>query len=135
MVNRVWGRLIGTLTALGLMAGAASAVTAPILVVDAESGKVLYSQGATDPWYPASVTKLMTAYVALDMVRQGKVSLDTLLTISPAAAAEPPSKMGFKPGTQITLDTPSRSSWSSRPTTCPGQSARVSAAPSRASPT
>ncbi|CAO4146449.1 D-alanyl-D-alanine carboxypeptidase family protein [Methylorubrum aminovorans] len=104
MVNRVWGRLIGTLTALGLMAGAASAVTAPILVVDADSGKVLYSQGATDPWYPASVTKLMTAYVALDMVRQGKVSLDTLLTISPAAAAEPPSKMGFKPGTQITLD-------------------------------
>ena len=104
MVNRVWGRLIGSLTALGLMVGAASAVTAPILVVDAESGKVLYSQGATDPWYPASITKLMTAYVALDMVRQGKVSLDTLLTISPAAAAEPPSKMGFKPGTQITLD-------------------------------
>ncbi|CAO4163776.1 D-alanyl-D-alanine carboxypeptidase family protein [Methylorubrum extorquens] len=104
MVNRVWGRLIGSLTALGLMAGAASAVTAPILVVDAESGKVLYSQGATDPWYPASITKLMTTYVALDMVRQGKVSLDTLLTVSPAAAAEPPSKMGFKPGTQITLD-------------------------------
>ena len=70
MVNRVWGRLIGTLTALGLMAGAASAVTAPILVVDADSGKVLYSQGATAPWYPASITKLMTTYVALDMVRQ-----------------------------------------------------------------
>jgi len=104
MVNRVWGRLIGSLAALGLMAGAASAVTAPILVVDAESGKVIYSQGATDPWYPASITKLMTTYVALDMVRQGKVSLDTLLTVSPAAAAEPPSKMGFKPGTQITLD-------------------------------
>ena len=104
MVNRVWGRLIGTLAALGLMAGTAAAVTAPILVVDADSGKVLYSQGATDPWYPASITKLMTTYVALDMVRQGKVSLDTLLTISPAAAAEPPSKMGFKPGTQITLD-------------------------------
>ncbi|QDI80034.1 D-alanyl-D-alanine carboxypeptidase [Methylorubrum populi] len=104
MVKRVWGRLIGSLAALGLMAGAAAAVTAPILVVDAESGKVLYSQGATDPWYPASITKLMTTYVALDMVRQGKVSLDTLLTVSPAAAAEPPSKMGFKPGTQITLD-------------------------------
>lgn len=49
-------------------------MTAPILVVDAESGKVLYSQGATDPWYPASITKLMTTYVALDMVRQNKVS-------------------------------------------------------------
>ena len=104
MAMRVWGRLIGSLAALGLMAGTAAAVTAPILVVEAESGKVLYSQGATDPWYPASITKLMTTYVALDMVRQGKVSLDTLLTVSPAAAAEPPSKMGFKPGTQITLD-------------------------------
>ncbi|MEH3118661.1 MAG: D-alanyl-D-alanine carboxypeptidase [Methylorubrum populi] len=104
MVNRVWGRLIGAFAALGLMAGTAAAVTAPILVVEAESGKVLYSQGATDPWYPASITKLMTTYVALDMVRQGKVSLDTLLTISAAAAAEPPSKMGFRPGTRITLD-------------------------------
>jgi D-alanyl-D-alanine carboxypeptidase len=46
----------------------------------------------------------MTTYVALDLVRQGKVSMSSLLTISPAAAAEPPSKMGFKPGTQLTLD-------------------------------
>ncbi|WP_091942670.1 D-alanyl-D-alanine carboxypeptidase family protein [Methylorubrum salsuginis] len=104
MVNRVWGRLIAPLAALAALAVPAAAVTTPILVVEADSGKVLYSQGATDPWYPASITKLMTTYVALDMVRQGKVSLDTLLTISPEAAAEPPSKMGFKPGTQITLD-------------------------------
>ncbi|MFG5118623.1 D-alanyl-D-alanine carboxypeptidase family protein [Methylorubrum sp. POS3] len=108
MVNRVWGRLIARLAVLAAVAGPlaapAAAVTTPILVVEAESGKVLYSQGATDPWYPASITKLMTTYVALDMVRRGKVSLDTLLTVSPEAAAEPPSKMGFKPGTQITLD-------------------------------
>ena len=104
MVNRVWGRLIAPLAALAALTGQAAAVTAPILVVEADSGKVLYSQGATDPWYPASITKLMTAYVALSMVRQGKIGLDTLLTVTPEAAAEPPSKMGFKPGTQITLD-------------------------------
>ncbi|MCX7899997.1 MAG: D-alanyl-D-alanine carboxypeptidase, partial [Methylocystis sp.] len=40
----------------------------------------------------------------LDMVRQGKTSLATLLTISPAAAAEPPSKMGFKAGSEVTLN-------------------------------
>ncbi|GEP02247.1 D-alanyl-D-alanine carboxypeptidase family protein [Methylobacterium oxalidis] len=106
MPNRMLTRFVrGVIVAASLVgAGAAHAVTAPMLVVDADSGKVIFAQGATDPWYPASVTKLMTAYVALDLVRQGKVSLDTLLTISPAAAAEPPSKMGFKPGTQITLD-------------------------------
>jgi D-alanyl-D-alanine carboxypeptidase len=46
----------------------------------------------------------MTAYVALDMVRSGRASMDKLLTMSEEAAAQPPSKMGFKPGTQITLD-------------------------------
>lgn len=84
--------------------GAANAVTVPILVADVDSGKVIYAQAPTDPWYPASITKLMTTYVALDLVRQGKVSLDSMITISAAAAAEPPSKMGFKPGTQLTLD-------------------------------
>ncbi|HEX8417544.1 MAG TPA: D-alanyl-D-alanine carboxypeptidase family protein, partial [Methylobacterium sp.] len=106
MSNRSLRHLaFGLTTALGVLAaGAAGAVTAPILVVEVDSGKVIYAQGATDPWFPASVTKLMTAYVALDQVRQGKVSLDSLLTVSAQAAAEPPSKMGFRPGTQLTLD-------------------------------
>ncbi|GJD81925.1 hypothetical protein GCM10007886_49420 [Methylobacterium gregans] len=104
MSNRILKRLAGAVAALAVLVGAAEAATAPILLVDAESGKVIYGQAATDPWYPASITKLMTAYVALDLVRQGRASLDTLITISPAAAAEPPSKMGFRPGTQLTLD-------------------------------
>ena len=97
-------RAFGLILALGAWAGDAAALSSPALVVDAESGRVLYQERATDPWYPASITKLMTVYVALDQVRQGRASLDQLLTISPAAAAEPPSKMGFKPGTQLTLD-------------------------------
>ena len=48
----------------------------PALVVDASSGKVLFADRATDPWYPASITKLMTTYVALDLVRQGKFSMN-----------------------------------------------------------
>lgn len=106
MSNRILRRLTGAFAALaGLVAaGTAQAVTAPILVVDADSGKVIYGQAATDPWFPASITKLMTAYVALDLVRQGRASLNGMVTISATAAAEPPSKMGFKPGTQLTLD-------------------------------
>ena len=56
------------------------------------------------PWYPASVTKLMTAYVTLRAVKEGRITLDTLLTVSPNAVAQQPSKMGFKLGTQVTVD-------------------------------
>jgi D-alanyl-D-alanine carboxypeptidase len=75
-----------------------------LLVVEADTGKVLEAQNATYPWYPASVTKMMTAYVTLKAVKEGRVSLDTLLTVSSAAAAQSPSKMGFRPGTQVTVD-------------------------------
>ena len=89
----------------------ATAVAAPrivhaeaLLVVEADSGKVLQAENATYPWYPASVTKLMTAYVTLRAVKEGRISLDTLLTVSPTAAAQSPSKMGFRPGIQVTVD-------------------------------
>src|SRR5471030_2448371 len=90
---------------------AALAILAPrevhaeaLLVVEADSGKVLQADNATYPWYPASVTKLMTAYVTLSAVKEGRVTLDTLLTVSAVAASQSPSKMGFRPGTQVTVD-------------------------------
>ena len=90
---------------------AAFAIVAPrvahaeaLLLVEAETGKVLEAQNATYPWYPASVTKMMTAYVTLKAVKEGRISLDTLLTVSPVAASQSPSKMGFRPGTQVTVD-------------------------------
>jgi D-alanyl-D-alanine carboxypeptidase len=75
-----------------------------LLVVEADTGKVLQADNATMPWYPASVTKIMTAYVTLKAVKEGRLSLDTLLTVSPVAASQSPSKMGFPPGTQVTVD-------------------------------
>ena len=90
---------------------AALAVVAPgvvhaeaLLVVEADTGKVLQAENATYPWYPASVTKLMTAYVTLKAIKEGRISLDRLLTVSPVAAAQSPSKMGFRPGIQVTVD-------------------------------
>src|SRR5690349_7971938 len=90
--------------AFGLLFAGTAAAATPALVVDVDTGKVLYAERATDPWFPASITKLMTTYVALDMVRSGRASMDQLLTISPEAAVQSPSKMGFPPGTQVTLD-------------------------------
>jgi D-alanyl-D-alanine carboxypeptidase len=74
------------------------------LVIEADSGKVIEAENATVPWYPASVTKLMTAYVTLSAVKSGKITLDTLLVVSPTAASQSPAKMGFRPGTQVTVD-------------------------------
>ena len=75
-----------------------------LLLIEADTGKVLQADNATMPWYPASVTKMMTAYVTLKAVKDGRITLDTLLTVSPTAASQSPSKMGFKPGTQVTVD-------------------------------
>jgi len=86
------------------LAGGSALAQSPALVVEVDTGRVLHAERATDPWYPASITKLMTTYVALDQVRQGRARMDQLLTVSETAAALPPSKMAFKPGTQIRLD-------------------------------
>jgi D-alanyl-D-alanine carboxypeptidase len=50
-------------------------VAEALLVIEAESGRVLFAQNAGQPWYPASVTKLMTAYVTLRAVKEGRLTL------------------------------------------------------------
>ena len=72
--------------------------------MDAESGKVLHAENATYPWYPASTTKLMTLYSTLRAVKDGRITFDTLFTVSANAAAQAPTKMGFPVGTQVTVD-------------------------------
>jgi D-alanyl-D-alanine carboxypeptidase len=74
------------------------------LVVDLPSGSVLYEDHPTRPWYPASLTKLMTVYVALSAVRDHRIALETPIAVSARAASMAPSKMGFRPGTLVTLD-------------------------------
>ncbi len=75
-----------------------------LLLVDVDSGKVINEQNSTYPWYPASVTKLMTTYVTLKAVRDHRVDLTSVFTVSPTAVAQQPSKMGFKVGTRVTVD-------------------------------
>ena len=94
-----------------ILLAVALAVVAPrvahaeaLLLVEADTGKVLQADNATMPWYPASVTKIMTAYITLKAVKEGRLSLDTVLTVSPTAASQSPSKMGFRPGIQVTVD-------------------------------
>src|SRR3984957_20157462 len=96
----VFAILFGALP--GLASGGAGAEA--LLLVDVNTGKVLHAENATYPWYPASTTKLMTTYSTLRAVREGRITLDTLFTVSPIAAAQSPTKMGFAVGTQVTVD-------------------------------
>ena len=75
----------------------------PLLLMEVETGKVLYHKNANQQWYPASLTKLMTAYVTFRAIAAGELSEDSVVTISPHALAYPASKMGFKVGTRLTI--------------------------------
>ncbi len=72
-------------------------------VIDARTGEVLHSRNGNTRLHPASLTKMMTLYIAFEAIRNGEITLDTKVRISRHAAAEPPSKLGLKPGQRIAL--------------------------------
>lgn len=74
------------------------------LVFDVRTGEVLAQQNASHAWYPASVTKLMTAYTVFQAMRAGRVTAGSPVVVSAEALRQPPSKMGFKVGTVLTVD-------------------------------
>ncbi|MFN6977971.1 MAG: serine hydrolase, partial [Gemmobacter sp.] len=81
------------------------ALAAPFaaIVMDARTGQVLHAQNADARLHPASLTKMMTLYVAFDAIRRGEISLDTMVTVSAKAAAEPPSRLGLRAGQRISM--------------------------------
>ncbi|KAB0679539.1 D-alanyl-D-alanine carboxypeptidase family protein [Aureimonas leprariae] len=87
-----------------LLAGALPAAAEQAVVADVATAKVLYAQNASSRWYPASTTKLMTAYVALKAIEDGKAAVDTPVVMTRYAASQAPSKMGFQPGSVMRLD-------------------------------
>lgn len=74
------------------------------IVVDANTGKMLYAQNAEDARYPASLTKMMTLYLLFEAMEQGRVSRDTRIPVSAHAASMPPTKLRFRPGETIDVD-------------------------------
>ena len=72
-------------------------------VIDARTGEVLHARNAETRLHPASLTKMMTLYIAFQAIERGEISLDTKVRISKEAAAEPPSKLGLKAGQTIAL--------------------------------
>ncbi|HVX74399.1 MAG: D-alanyl-D-alanine carboxypeptidase family protein [Devosia sp.] len=89
---------------LALFASTAAPASAiPMLLLDASTLQVLYAQDAGQPWHPASVTKLMTAYLAFAAIKDGRVTLDTPVTISQHAWNQAPAKSGLEVGESVSL--------------------------------
>jgi D-alanyl-D-alanine carboxypeptidase len=90
--------------AIVLSAAASPALANPVVLFDLNNGKILQHQDAFKRWYPASLSKLMTAYVTFRAIAASEVQLDSPIKVTKHSAAEPPSKMGFKPGSVMRLD-------------------------------
>lgn len=76
----------------------------PYVVVDAETGEVLLERDAGVFWHPASLTKMMTLYIVFEELKAGRLTLTSTMTLSEAARAKPPSKLGLGPGQAITVE-------------------------------
>jgi D-alanyl-D-alanine carboxypeptidase len=92
--------LLGAFLAFGAISPAQAAPYAA-MVMDARNGEVLHSRNADTRLHPASLTKMMTIYIAFEAIRLGEITLDTEVTISANAAAEPPSELGLRSGSSI----------------------------------
>ena len=71
------------------------------IVIDAKTGKTLFSRNADSARYPASLTKMMTLYILFEEIERGRFKMDSPLPVSKHAAGRPPSKLGLRPGQTI----------------------------------
>jgi D-alanyl-D-alanine carboxypeptidase len=74
------------------------------IVVDANTGEVLYARNADSQRHPASITKIMTMYLAFEAISQGRLQLTDMIPVSSHAAGMAPTKLGLRPGDSISVD-------------------------------
>ena len=87
-----------------LLGGVQQGFAIPMLLVDAETTEVLYAEDAGLPWHPASLTKMMTAYLTFEALKNGDIKPDDKLVCTDKAFKVSPSKVGLKIGGEIAVD-------------------------------
>jgi D-alanyl-D-alanine carboxypeptidase len=92
--------LLGAVTLAG-QAGAADKHA--VLIVDANTGQTLYQNAADALRHPASLAKMMTLYLVFEQIEQGRLSYDSRIKVSAAAAAAAPTKLELDEGAEIAL--------------------------------
>lgn len=75
------------------------------IVVDANTGKVLFDRNSRELRYPASLTKMMTLYMLFEALETGRVDPAAQLPVTAFAASKPPSRLGLRPGQHIDVQT------------------------------
>jgi D-alanyl-D-alanine carboxypeptidase len=104
-VLALWGLAFPATAQIAAVASPSGPVMAgPYLVVDAATGETLLQRDAGAPWYPASLTKLMTLYLLFEELKAGRVTLASSVPFSQYAAKTEPSKLGIAPGNAITVE-------------------------------
>jgi D-alanyl-D-alanine carboxypeptidase len=88
----------------GALATAATAAPKAFLVVDANTGATLLDESASEPRSPASLTKMMTLFLAFEALERGSVTMKTRIKISERAANASPSKLDLDAGDDIALE-------------------------------
>jgi D-alanyl-D-alanine carboxypeptidase len=104
-VASLLGHLARILLCVLVVAAAAPAPAAPFaaIVQDARTGETLYARNADTRLHPASLTKMLTLYIAFEAIERGEITLDTKITISQHAASQQPSRLGLKAGQRVAL--------------------------------
>lgn len=98
-------RLPAFLLSAGIAAATVAPATAgPTLLIDAGNGRVLYAEDLDDLWHPASLTKIMTAYLTFEAVKSGKLTLESKIPYSENASLQAPSKVGLPVGAEMSVD-------------------------------
>lgn len=83
---------------------ATSAVAGPALLFEQDTGKVLYAEDQDHLWYPASLTKIMTSYLAFEALKTGRITPEQKIIVSEKATLQQPSKVGLPVGAELTVD-------------------------------
>lgn len=97
-------RLVAGLGVLLCLLLPARAGAGPTLLFEPATGRILYAEEMDDQWHPASLTKIMTAYLTFQAIKAGTLKLDTPITYSEAAHKMPPSKIGLPVGATVQVD-------------------------------
>jgi len=93
-----------TAGAIAALSTAGLALAGPALLLDAAESKVLYAEDPDNQWHPASLTKIMTAYVTFGAIKDGMLTLETIIACSPLASSQGPTKIGLTVGTTMTVE-------------------------------
>ncbi len=80
------------------------AAAGPTLLFDPGNGKVLYAEDQDNQWHPASLTKIMTAYLTFEALKAGRLTLEQKISVSENAYGQPPSKVGLPVGAEMSVD-------------------------------